>query len=793
MQFQYPQLLLLVVPVLALLAFIVRRNFSSMRRVQERGAFRQVVSQRSFVLVSRAIIFVLLMVAMASPFTLRTFVRFGDPTLTVLVDNSSSMEVLDASGVDGLVQQIGKSIPVRERTFSSGSVSAVGDAIISAINGNDNILLVSDGRSNSGRSLGDMLVLASSLNSTISAIDLAPYKDDSAVAILGPRITTNAEENDFEVVVNQVGGRKAYRLVVSIDGEALLDSEYSGSNTITVSKKFSDGYHRMKAEIVIDDFFPQNNVFYKSVKVEPKPGILLVMRESAPISNILTSLYRTTTSSSLSGQSLEGYSAVILDDIPESEVDVEKLSSYVIDGNGLVVFGGRNSFDRGGYKDSVFESMLPVSVGKGREGKRTDVSIALVIDISGSTGSGFSEGSSSRVEEVEKALAVGVIDGLKKSDKVAVIAFNTDAYVVSELMSLLGNEDYLKKRIEKLVYRGGTRIDEGIKASRKMLASLEGSRSIIIFSDGKSGSYSQDLYDAQVAASNGIKIYTIGVGEGTNRRHMQEIAKAGNGYYFEPEETERLRVVFGDSEEAPGATSYPVEIVNSHHFITQGLKVSARVNGFNQVVPKPNAELLLATESNNPLLTVSRLGLGRMAAFSTDDGSAWASELLNAQNSVAITKAINWAVGDLSRNKDFDVEVKDVYLGDEMGVNVVSGSLPSYGDLRFAKVGKRLYTATFVPEGTGFHEFFDAVAAVNYESEYLSLGMNPQLGGQLEMTGGRLFGFGDADAIVEKVKEDSRRVVSEPVSYSWTFLLAALLVFLAEVCIRKIREGKANK
>ncbi len=793
MQFQYPQLLFLVVPVLALLAFIVRKNFSSIRRVQERSNFRHVVSQRSFVLVSRAAIFVLLIVAMASPFTLKTFVRFGDPTLTVLVDNSSSMEVLDTSGVGELVQQIGKSIPVRERIFSSGGVSSVGDAIISSINGNDNILLVSDGRNNKGRSLGDMLVLASSLNSTISAVDLVHSKDDSAVAILGPRITTNAEENDFEVIVNQVGGRKGYRLIVSIDGDVLLDGEYSGSNTLTVSKKFSDGYHQMKAEIVIDDFFRQNNVFYKSLKVEPKPGILVVMREPAPVSSILNSLYRTTASSGLSGRSLEGYSAVVLDDIPESEVDVEMLSSYVIDGNGLVVFGGMNSFDRGGYKDSVFESMLPVMVGKGREGKRTDVSVALVIDISGSTGSGFSTGSSSKVEEVEKALAVGVIDDLKKSDKVAVIAFNTDAYVVSELMPLLGNEDYVKRRIEKLVYKGGTRIDEGIKAARKMLASLEGSRSIIIFSDGKSGSYSQDLYDAQIASSNGIKIYTIGVGEGTNSRHLQEIANAGNGYYFEPGETERLRVVFGDSEEAPGAESYPVEIVNSHHFITQGLKVSASVNGFNQVVPKPNAELLLATESNNPILAVSRLGLGRIAAFSTDDGSAWASELLSEQNSVAITKAINWAVGDLSRNKDFDVDVRDVYLGDEMEVNVVSGSLPSYGELKFAKTGKRLYTAEFVPEETGFHGFFDAVAAVNYESEYLSLGMSPQLEGQLEMTGGQLFSMGDADAIVEKVKEDSRRVVSEPAPYSWIFLLAAMLVFLAEVCVRKIMEGKANK
>ncbi len=793
-QFQYPLFLLLIVPVIALVAFVVRKNFGGMKRIQQRSTFQATLRQRYFVLFSRAVIFVLLIVAMSSPFTFKTVVKSGDPVLTVLIDNSSSMEVLDTSGISELAQQLGKSIPVRMRAFSSGGVSAVGDALIASINGNDNILLVSDGRSNSGRSLGDMLVLASSLNSTISAIDLKPSGDDSAVAILGPRVTTNAEENDFDVVVNQVGGDAGYRLIVSIDDEMLLDGEYSGSKTVTVSKKFSEGYHKMKAEIVVDDHFAQNNVFYKSVKVEPKPGVLFVSRGgSAPVSSILNSLYRTTATTGLSGESLEGYSAVVLDDIPASEVDVETLSSYVIDGNGLVVFGGKNSYDRGGYKDSVLEGMLPVRVGKGKEGKQADVNVVLVIDISGSTGSGFSQGSASKVEEVEKALAVGVIGDLKKSDKVGVVAFNTDAYIVSDFMPVLGNEDYMKRRIEALVYKGGTRIDEGIKAARKMLAALEGSKSIIIFSDGKSGSYSQDIYDAQIASGNGIKVYTIGVGEGTNSKHMQDLAEAGNGYYFEPAETERLRVVFGDSEESPGATSYPVEIVNSHHFITQGLKVSARVSGFNQVVPKPNADLLLATASNNPIMAASRLGLGRIVAISTDDGSGWASELLNSRNSVAVTKAVNWAIGDLSRNKDFDVDAKDAYLGEEMDVNVISGSLPEHESLKFAKTGKRLYTATVAPEETGFIGFFDAVTAVNYGSEYLSLGMSPQLEDQLEITGGRLFRTDEASAIVDKVKESSRRVISEPVSYSWIFLLLALLIFLAEVCFRKIMEGKANK
>ena len=46
------------------------------------------------------------------------------------------------------------------------------------------------------------------------------------------------------------------------------------------------------------------------------------------------------------------------------------------------------------------------------------------------------------------------------------------------------------------------------------------------------------------------------------------------------------------------------------------------------------------------------------------------------------------------------------------------------------------------------------------------------------------------DEIVEKVKADSKRIVAEPRTFSWIFLLAALVLFLIEVAVRRIQEGK---
>ena len=792
-RFESPETLLLIIPVLAVLFFVIRKDSGSLKDIRRRAGFHSGSGYRRFILLSRYAIFILLIAAMAAPFTVTDSVRTGSPSLTVLIDNSTSMEVLDLSGVPGLLSELEGRIPVKQRYFSGGNFSAIGDALVVSANGGESVLLVSDGRNNYGRSLGDMLVLAAGINSTINALHLNPGKTDSSVTVSGPSITTTAENNTFTVLVTQLGEKSDYRLVLSIDDREIVNSVHSGSNLVNVTRRLSEGYHTIKAEVITKDHFSENNVFYKTVKVEPKPDVLFVRKGYTPLSKVLGSLYAVSGVERIP-RSLDGYSAVILDDIPASEVPAEMLANYVADGNGLVVFGGKNSYDRGGYKNSLFESILPVQVGRHGEGERTDVAVALVIDISQSTGSGFSRGSVSKVQDIEKALAISILEDLKPTDRVAVIAFSSEPYLVSDLTTILGRRADIKSRISRLVYRDRTRIDDAIRATRKLLAPIEGSKNMIIFSDGKSDSSPEnDLRNARISAEIGVRIHTVGVGHGTNRKHMQDIAAAGNGYYFEPDETERLAVIFGESDDAPEALNFPFEIVNSHHFVTSGVKVSGKVDGYNEVVPKPHADLLLATQRNNPLITASRLGLGRIVAVSTDDGSAWASDLLTSENSVLLTRAVNWAVGDLGRSKKFDVTVKDVHLGDRMDVNVISGSPPTHDFLDFEKTGNRLYFASFVPDEPGQQEFFDAVAAVNYPREYFSLGVSPDLETSLAVTGGKIFNPDDADLIISKVKEDSMRRSSEPVSHSWILLLAALIIFLFEIGIRRFQEGKTVK
>ena len=120
---------------------------------------------------------------------------------------------------------------------------------------------------------------------------------------------------------------------------------------------------------------------------------------------------------------LQDYYAIAVNDMNADSLDsvTDVFNNFIADGSGLVVIGGENSYEKGEYKNSVFEAMLPVFVSSPGK-KEGEISIVLVLDISGSTGASF--GDSSTVD-VEKALAIGVFRDLALNNRLAVVAFKS--------------------------------------------------------------------------------------------------------------------------------------------------------------------------------------------------------------------------------------------------------------------------------------------------------------------------------------------------------------------------------
>lgn len=778
--FEQPFVMLLAIPLVLLAIWLLKRDFIKLK--EDPDVVKQKKRARKMMYVTRSIIIILLCIALASPYIQHEKVIEGDPFIKLLVDNSTSMALFEPVA-DDLAAKLEKRLTVETKTIATGERSELGDGILNNLEPGQSILLVTDGASNFGANLGDVALFASKLNATINAIKLTPKENDAGVAILGPSKTMADVDNTFSVIVNHVGSKDPVHLVVTMDGATLLD-EVTADPVKEFTQKLSEGYHKMTAMIDSNDYFKQNNVFYKTVKVVPKPRILFVSDKESPVKTLLNQLYVVDSLSSVP-QDLKDYYAIAINDIPADNLkdETERINEFVSDGNAMIVLGGKSSFDNGGYKDSMFETMLPVFVST--PGKKPgEISVVIIVDISGSTGAPF--GRFTSTAEFEKSAAVGIFKDLRMDIRLAVVAFNTQAYLISE-PSQVYEKVGLEDRIGRLKFGGGTLIQAGMLKAIGMLSQMGGSKNIIIMSDGKTQSESAGIESAKLAANEGIKIYTVGVGPTTNENLMMQMAEIGNGIYFRATEETKLKIIFGDTEdqEDKGGTMGLV-VLNANHFITEGYEPKADIHGFNQVVPKTTARLLLTTNTGEPILSVWRVGLGRVAAWSTDDGTEWAGDVLNKINSKIYARMFNWAIGDPDRKAQSYIDAKDTIVNEPTEITIKSDTPPEAKGATFYKIDEDLYSAAMTPTTTGFQEVSGALFAANYAREYGGLGFNDEISKIAMSTGGRVFEPGDIDGIVEFTKARAKRIVNTKDRLGWPFVLLAVIIFLVEIFIRRL-------
>lgn len=778
--FENPFAILLIFALVPLTAWLLSRDWVKVKEDPE--VVQKKKHTRKIMLLTRSLIILLLLTAIAKPYVQHEKVIPGDPIIKILVDNSTSMAVFENIAPE-LAEKLEKKLEVRTKTIAAGERSDLGDAILGQLEPHGSLLLLTDGNSNAGSNIGDVALFASKMNASINVIKLEPKESDVGVAVLGPAKTMQGVENKYTVLINRAGQKQPASLKVTIDGETVID-ETTTEPVKTFTRKLTEGYHQIVAQVTApNDYFSENNIFYKTVKAVPKPRIAYVSEKDSPMATLLKELYKVDVLDRVPAR-LDDYYAIAINDVPASKLNphVDKLTEFVTDGNGMVVVGGNNAFEHGEYKDSVFESMLPVFVSA--PGKKPgEVSVVMVIDISGSTSAAFGD---AKTVDVEKALAIDAFKQLRPDTRLAVVAFNTQAYLISE-PSYVYEKTNLDERIARLRDGGGTLVNAGLLKAVDVLSRMSGSKNIILISDGKTQSETAAIESAKFAANNGIKIYTVGVGPTTNENVMIQIAEITNGIYFRAQEESRLKLLFGDVEERePETGRMGLVVLNSNHFITKDFEPTAALFGFNNAVPKTTARLLATTSTGEPVLTIWRFGLGRIAAWTTDDGSEWAGQTLNQQNSPLIARTFNWAIGDPDRKAESFVDAKDTAINEPTEVTVKSSTVPKAEGTTFYKVGEDTYTASITPEQLGFQQVAGAMFAANYPSEYLAVGFNPELSKIARSTGGKVFDKNDIEGIVEHTKSTSRRIINTKENLGWPFVLAATIVFLIEIFIRRL-------
>ncbi|MFB6223093.1 MAG: VWA domain-containing protein [Haloarcula sp.] len=755
---------LLALPVaIGLLGYLIQRGNSGPRSASERS--------RRLLLASRVLIVCLLVFGAMEPYTVQTRETPGEPGVTLLTDESESMGIYPNT-TDALVQDIeAEGVPVTRATIGRGSTSRIGDGIAANLQQNGTVVVVSDGRVTEGRSLAIAAEDAASLNATVHSVTPRSPRTERAVRISGPATVSRGVPSQYTVSMQGVSVPDPVPVTVTIDSETVTEGELQPDGTLTVEHTFEElGPHRVTATLSGDDEYERNDEFYRSVRVVEQPDVLYVAPGEYPLQNYLNSLYNVSTATSVPAD-LDGYSAVVVQNTPSSSVgNVSALQEFVISGGGLVVAGGDSAYENGGYQSSTMATMLPVRAGNATGGESN---IVLLIDVSGSSESGLS---------VQKAVALDVLDQLGDENRVGVVAFNYNAYRVSEMQPLGQNREETAEKIRRLNSGGATDIAIGLQGADELLADREGT--IILLSDG------QDTLGPPAAVANqlgreGTRVVSVGVGKQVGVATMRQIASESGGSYFAADETERLRLLFGGSSRQYRGEN--LTIVTEDTFITSGVELTANPGQANKVQVKPGADYQVATADGKPAIASWRFGLGRVVSLTAYDSDNTLGGLLERPDSLVVTKSVNYAVGDPQRTQTGVTAVDDARVGSPTTLTYRGDSRPDATDVSFRQVGDGRYRGEFTPRETGYQTILDTEYAANYPVEYGSFGPSDGLTTLVETTGGQTFSPDQGAQIARQARQKSTRVRTVRDTWDWLAVLGALLLFTGEVVARRVQ------
>ncbi|WP_462273579.1 vWA domain-containing protein, partial [Methanohalophilus sp.] len=356
LSFEQPIILALILPVLAGALYLMLKGGNKK------------------MLISRAVVLSLLVVALASPFTLVSQVTEQEnPQLVIISDETDSMQLFEEGVADELYESLTTKTPT-SLVRLSGDKTALGDAIVQYASSDNQVVLVTDGNNNYGENLEDSLQYAEKINSTVYAVTPGTQHNDMSVRIKGEK-TAVLGEYIFDIVVEQANRELVdYSINLYVDGEkrngllSTVNPHSTKQNVIRPKEPivFDEvGAHEIKVELVpkSEDYDSINNEFTKSVYVVPKPKVQYVTGENynSAFASDLNQLYTPVTDDNFT--QLDGKKAVIIDNLyidALSENDIANLQKYVTNGGGLVVIGGDQSYNNGDYRNSSLEKLLPV-------------------------------------------------------------------------------------------------------------------------------------------------------------------------------------------------------------------------------------------------------------------------------------------------------------------------------------------------------------------------------------------------------------------------------------------------
>ena len=400
---------------------------------------------------------------------------------------------------------------------------------------------------------------------------------------------------------------------------------------------FTPGDSKWTAELVPkQDYFPVNNQRTCTITVRGKPRILVLHEDEKEMRAFERAMSKQDVSIELRGkfgmpdsiQGMMAFDAIVLADFPATSMtprQMNLLNRYVIDfGGGLAMLGSENSFGLGGYHRTPVEEVLPLVSRFEKEKEKPSLAMVLVIDKSGS------------MQGVPMALArqaaKAAVELLGQRDQVGVVGFDGEPYVVSDIRSA-ANKESIGAEIDSLQAGGGTNMYPAMVVGKEMLENAPAKiRHMICLSDGQT----QEADHAslvQAMTDSGITVSTVALGE-ADRQLMASIAEIGRGRYYETNDPANVPQIFTKETMQASKSAIKEDLFGTvqtgdHRALAGFTEADLPFSlGYVMTQQKPASQVLLVAETGDPLLAVSRFGLGNGLAFTSDMTERWGGEWL---------------------------------------------------------------------------------------------------------------------------------------------------------------------
>ncbi len=160
---------------------------------------------------------------------------------------------------------------------------------------------------------------------------------------------------------------------------------------------------------------------------------------------------------------------------------------------------------------------------------RNNVSMVLIIDSTGSM-------RTNDPYDIRKDAAKAFIDAVQVGDKIAVVSFDTRAYILAPLREIQSpaDKELLREAVDQVDSSGNTNINAGLNGGFNELLSDPNSaipKAAILLTDGDQTYTSYDFQSHLQFKDHGWKVYTVGL-KNSNQTLLEKIASESGGTCF---------------------------------------------------------------------------------------------------------------------------------------------------------------------------------------------------------------------------------------------------------------------